>query len=170
MMWILVFVVVSIIFMVVNNFRQAPEVSTTKINFHSTEELEEEISHFNFNEAPQSATLSPHEIYLLKQAGYEVVQVVFGNVVFSMGVVGVLRTVFRAFTRGEMYDFTRLNRDARLLARNRLLQEAKTLGATHVFAVTFSTKEFADFIEIIATGTACKKVSDVSPQQIVVGV
>jgi uncharacterized protein YbjQ (UPF0145 family) len=172
--WVFVIVVVGIFLFIkigLPMIRGSAAGQANNMTFHTTEQLEEEIHNFNYDTAAKSATLTPHEIYLMKQAGYEPVQIVFGNVVYSMGVAGLFRTIVRAFTRGEMYDFTRLNKDARQLARNRLLAEAHELGADHVFGVVFDTKEYADFIEIIATGTACKKVSEgVVNQQIAVGV
>lgn len=138
--------------------KPAEEQGKEKITFHTTDELEKEIEHFDAKSSPGSTTLTPHELYLLKQIGMEAVQVVFGNVVYSMGVRGLLRTVWRALSRGEMVDFSRLNKDARLLARNRMVDEAKKLGATLVVGVRIDTREYADFMEVVATGTACRKI------------
>jgi len=99
-----------------------------KVNFHNVEEIEAEINRSDLHTLPASTTLTPHELYLLQQLGYAPVQIVFGNVVFSMGAMGFLRTVFRAFSRGDMSDFSRLNSDARLLARNRMLEMANSVA------------------------------------------
>jgi uncharacterized protein YbjQ (UPF0145 family) len=172
--WVVIaLIIVCVLFVVFMRLiaRFTSSQQTPQVQFHSTEELEKELTDFDYALSPHSATLSPHEVYLLKQAGYEPVQVVFGNVVYSMGITGLLRTVWRAFTRGEMYDFTRLNKDARQLARNRLLEEARMLGATDVFGVVLDTREYADFMEVIATGTAVKKVREGDfSKQIAVGV
>jgi uncharacterized protein YbjQ (UPF0145 family) len=174
--WLLVVGIVIVVFvkvvlpMIIASRQTTDSANGNNMKFHTVEELEEELKSFDYSTSPRSATLTPHEIYLLKQAGYEPVQIVFGNVVYSMGIAGLFRTVMRAFTRGEMFDFTRLNKDARHLARNRLLTEAQSLGATDVFGVFFDTKEYADFIEIIATGTAVKKVASLTTTPIAVGV
>lgn len=138
-------------------FRSKKEEAKEKVTFHNVEEIEKEINRSDLHQLPTSTTLTPHEVYLMRQMGYKPMQVVFGNVVFSMGALGFLRTIFRAFTRGEMVDFSRLNRDARLLARNRMLEMAKDLGAESVWGVKFDIREYADFIEVIATGTALQK-------------
>lgn len=132
------------------------------VNFHTEEEIEKEISEAKYDELASSTTLTPHELYLLQRMGYRPVQVVFGNVVYSMGVGGFIRTVLRALKRGELTDFSRLNKDARLLARNRMIQEAKTLGAEMVVGVKFDTREYADFIEVVAIGTAVRADKNLS--------
>lgn len=130
------------------------------LTFHTQEQIESEIANFDFASSPSSTTLTPHELYLLRQSGYEPVQIVFGNVVYSMGVRGVFRTLVRAFNRGELFDYSQLNKDARLLARNRMVEEAKSMGADSVVGVRIDTKEFADFMEVVATGTAVRKVAE----------
>ncbi|GAC1437465.1 MAG: hypothetical protein NVSMB65_11740 [Chloroflexota bacterium] len=122
--------------------------------------LEAEMRAFDLAAAPRSTTFAAHDLYLLEQGGYSIVQVVFGNIVYSMGVKGLLRTVGRALRRGEMTDFTRMLNDAREIARNRMLGRAQELGATAVVGVTFETQEFADFLEVTARGTAVVKKGD----------
>ena len=135
-------------------------MSVTKVE--GINELDREIVTFSLQDAPHSATLSVQELYLLEKAGYEVCQVVVGNIVYAMGLKGLLKSVQRAFVRGEMVDFTHMNRDARNLARNRMLDAAREVGATDVINVVFQTQEYADFIEITVIGTAIKKVSSPS--------
>lgn len=130
------------------------------IKFKDENELEQEIATFDPAQSPTSTTLSPHDLYLLLQCNKEPIQVVFGNVVYSMGVRGLLRSVFRALTRGEMVDFSRLNRDARELARNRMVESAKRMGATDVVGVKIEVREYADFMEVVATGTAVKPTNN----------
>ena len=123
-------------------------------------ELDEEIRSFDLINAPKSATFTPHDLYLLQQAGYEPIQVVVGNIVYSMGIGGVLRSLRRGLRRGEVPDFTQLLQDGRVLARNRMLEYARAVKADAVFGVVLETEEFADFIEVTATGTACRKIGE----------
>ena len=132
--------------------------------------LEVEIREFDLAGAPRSTTFAAHDLYLLEQAGYAIVQVVFGNIVYSMGVKGLLRSVGRALRRGEMTDFTRMLNDARVIARNRMLARARDLGATAVVGVTFETEEFADFLEVTARGTAVIRKGEGPPAPLGVAV
>src|SRR3954469_4368781 len=115
------------------------------MNIEEMNVLDMEIAKFDLHNAPKSCTLSVQELYLLEKAGYEVCQVVIGNIVYSMGVRGLLKSVQKALVKGEMLDFTHMNKDARNLARNRMLEAAKEVGATHVVNVVYQTQEYADF-------------------------
>ncbi len=136
----------------------------------TVETLEEEIQAFDLKLSPTSTIFTANELYLIEKGGYEVIQVVFGNVVYSMGIRGVMRSITRALTRGEMPEFTQMNNDARIIARNRMLEQAKQLDATAVVGVTIEATEFADFLEVTATGTAIRKVGKASDVDISVAV
>lgn len=140
-----------------------------RVTVHDVATLEKEIADFDMHGAPTSTTLSGNELYLLEQGGYRPVQLVFGNVVWSMGARGLIRSVQRAFTRGEMVDYTRMINDARLLARNRMLDQALRLGATDVISVILDVREWADFIEVTATGTAVIRTQDAKAVAVAVG-
>jgi uncharacterized protein YbjQ (UPF0145 family) len=142
-----------------------------QVRVNSVTVLDQEIDAFDLRKSPHGTTLTAQEVYVLEKAGYEVLNVVIGNIVYSMGIRGLLKSFQRAFTRGEMVDFTRMNRDARHIARNRMLEEAENLGATTVIDVVFETHEYADFLEITAMGTAVRKVqeSNYNDPEIVVG-
>ncbi len=129
------------------------------MKFHNTEQIEAEIA-ASAQSPITSTTLTPHELYLLRKLGYEPVRVVFGNVVYSMGAKGLFRTLRGLFRRGEMVDFSRLNTDARQLGLARLMQEAEKLKADLVVGVRIDARELADFVEIICTGTAVRKVAE----------
>ncbi len=133
------------------------EDTKNAVRMHTVKDLDQEIANFHLAEKPHGTTLTAQELYVLERAGYEILNVVIGNIVYSMGLRGLLKTFSRAFTRGEMIDFTQMNRDAREIARNRMLEEAAELGATSVVGVIFETHEYADFLEITAIGTAIKK-------------
>lgn len=143
------------------------QTDSTQIN--TLNELDREILDFDLAHAPHGMTLSAQELYMLLKAGYEPVQLVTGNIVYSMGLRGLTRTVTRAFKRGEMRDFTRMNQDARDIARNRMLESALALGATDVIDVMYEGKEYADFIEITAIGTAVRRVRPLEEIEVVIG-
>jgi uncharacterized protein YbjQ (UPF0145 family) len=134
------------------------------------EALDKEIEGYDLEGGPSTTTMSANELYLIEQAGYEVLQIVYGNVVYSMGIRGIFRSLTRALTRGEMPDFTRMNNDARVIARNRMAQKARELGADKVVSVTIEVQEFADFLEVTTTGTAVKRRADWSRNEVPVAV
>ncbi len=149
--------------------QQESEEETEVVKIQGVDSLEQEIQSFDLAKAPTSSTFTANELYLLQQAGFEVRQLVFGNIVYSMGTKGLFRTVRRAFKQGEMPDFTRMINDSRIIARNRMLKQAEEVGATGVIDVIFDLREFADFIEITATGTAVKKVGEHKSVPVAVG-
>lgn len=134
----------------------------TSLRLSNLDVLDKELSAFNLASEPYGTTLTAQELYVLEKAGYEIVNVVIGNIVYSMGIRGMFKSFQRALSRGEMVDFTRMNKDAREIARNRMLKQAKEIGATAVIDITFQTHEYADFIEITAIGTAVRRVRPAS--------
>ena len=121
--------------------------------------LEEEIHGVDLETMPWSTLMPANEVFLLQKAGYEPLQVVFGNVVYSMGLRGVFRSIRGAFRRGEMPDFTRMNRDAREVARARMLVAAREIGGDGVVNASLDVQELADFLEVTMTGTAVRRIA-----------
>jgi uncharacterized protein YbjQ (UPF0145 family) len=149
--------------------KQPAEVDKIVIHVKDIKQLEQELSQESSN--IYSTDLTPHELYLLRQNGQEPVGFVVGVIVYSMGLRGIVRSFMRAFTRGEMSDFSHLNEVARDIAIKRMQTKASTLGASGVVGVHLQTREYADFIEVIATGTAVKPTT-LPPltKEVVVGV
>lgn len=139
-----------------------------ELQVHGIDALEQELCTFDLANAPKGTTITAQELYVLERGGYELCNIVVGNIVYSMGLKGIFRTLQKALKRGEMTDFTRMNKDAREIARNRMLEEARKLGADSVIEVSITTSEYADFIEITVIGTAVKKVRSASDLPIAV--
>jgi uncharacterized protein YbjQ (UPF0145 family) len=149
--------------------KQPTEIDKGTIHVKDIKQLEQELLDQGTVNT-YSTDLTPHELYLLRQNGQEPVGFVVGVIVYSMGLRGIVRSFMRAFTRGEMIDFSHLNEVARDIAIKRMQTKANTLGASGVVGVHLSTREYADFIEVIATGTAVKQTSQPSTKEVVVGV
>ena len=130
--------------------------------------LDAELARIDLATMPHATTLTAQELYVLEKAGYELCNTVIGNIVYSMGLRGILKSFQRALTKGEMTEFTHMNKNARAVARNRMLEDAQRLGADSVVDVVFQTHEYADFIEITCMGTAVKKVRDAQTVDVVV--
>jgi uncharacterized protein YbjQ (UPF0145 family) len=83
--------------------------------------------------------------------------VCYGLVVRSMGVVGGVAASFKGLRRGEISQYTQLLEDSRRHAIDRMVENARLMGAEAVLAVRFDSSEIGQqFTEIVAYGTAVK--------------
>ena len=83
--------------------------------------------------------------------------VCYGLVVRSMGFTGGVTASFKALRRGEIAEYTQLLEDSRRHAIDRMVDNARLLGADAVIAVRFDSSEIGEqFTEIVAYGTAVK--------------
>ncbi len=90
--------------------------------------------------------------------GYETRKVlgqVFGVVVRSRSVVGNVAASLRALGGGEVKQYTRLVEDTRRHAVDRMIENARLMGANAVVMMRFDSSELAQFMsEVVAYGTA----------------
>jgi uncharacterized protein YbjQ (UPF0145 family) len=83
--------------------------------------------------------------------------VCYGLVVRSMGLVGGVTASFRALKRGEISEYTKLLEDSRRHAIDRMVENARLMGADALVGVRFDSSEIGQqFTEIVAYGTAVK--------------
>ncbi len=81
----------------------------------------------------------------------------YGLVVRSMGFTGGVTASFKALRRGEVSEYTQLLEDSRRHAIDRMVDNARLMGADAVIAVRFDSSEIGgQFTEIVAYGTAVK--------------
>ena len=81
--------------------------------------------------------------------------VAFGLVVRSMGAVKSISAGFRALRQGEVPEYTQLLEDSRRHAVDRMIENARLLGANGVVAMRFDSSEIGQQLtEIVAYGTA----------------
>jgi uncharacterized protein YbjQ (UPF0145 family) len=81
--------------------------------------------------------------------------VCYGLVVRSMGLAGGVAAGFMALRRGEVSQYTRLLEDSRRHAIDRMIENARLLGAEAVIGVRFDSSEIGQQLtEIVAYGTA----------------
>jgi len=81
--------------------------------------------------------------------------VAFGLVVRSMRVVKGIGAGFKALRQGEVTQYTELLEDSRRHAVDRMIENAKLLGANAVLAMRFDSSEIGQQLtEIVAYGTA----------------
>jgi uncharacterized protein YbjQ (UPF0145 family) len=81
--------------------------------------------------------------------------VCYGLVVRSMGLAGGMAAGIKALRRGEVSQYTRLLEDSRRHAIDRMVENARLLGADAVIGVRFDSSEIGQQLtEIVAYGTA----------------
>lgn len=80
---------------------------------------------------------------------------VFGLVVRSMGFAKAMGAGFKALRQGEVTQYTSLLEDSRRHAIDRLIENARLMGANAVVAMRFDSSELGQQLtEIVAYGTA----------------
>jgi uncharacterized protein YbjQ (UPF0145 family) len=81
--------------------------------------------------------------------------VAFGLVVRSMGFAKSLGASFTAMRQGEVSQYTNLLEDSRRHAIDRMIDNARLLGANAIVAMRFDSSEIGQQLtEIVAYGTA----------------
>ncbi len=80
---------------------------------------------------------------------------VFGVVVRSMGALKGVAAGFRSLAGGEVAQYTKLVEDSRRHALDRMIENARLLGANAVVSFRFDSSEIGQSLtEIVAYGTA----------------
>jgi uncharacterized protein YbjQ (UPF0145 family) len=91
-------------------------------------------------------------------AGYRIAETkgqVFGLVVRSRGIGGNIMAGLRSLVGGEITEYTQLLEEARRHALDRLVKNAKAMGANGVVMMRFDSSEIGQTMsEIVAYGTA----------------
>jgi len=79
----------------------------------------------------------------------------FGLIVRSMGAIKGIGASFKALRGGEVSQYTELLEDSRRHAMDRMVENARLMGANAVVAMRFDSSEIGDTLtEIVAYGTA----------------
>lgn len=107
-----------------------------------------------------TSDLSGQEFWLINDAGFEVLGLVLGNCVYSMGAIRGWLSGFKANFKGEVREVSQLMYDARELALQRMQAEADTLGADSVVGVDLKIEYMhnGEWMEVTATGTAVRRI------------
>lgn len=112
---------------------------------------------------PTTSDLTCEEMWNLAAMGYAPLKLVLGTAVYSLGVLGGLKAMFKSFTRGEISDLTTLIYDAREHAIGLLRDEAASIGADDVVGLKTHIHQMGGLIEFMAIGTAVKKLPGIAP-------
>ena len=81
--------------------------------------------------------------------------IAFGLVVRSMGLAKNFSAGFKSLRKGEVSEYTELLEDARRHAVDRMVANAKLLGANAIVSMRFDSSEMGSGLtEVVAYGTA----------------
>ena len=81
--------------------------------------------------------------------------IAFGLVVRSMGMAKNFTASFKSLRQGEVSEYTQLLEDARRHAIDRMVENAKLLGANAIVSMRFDSSEMGNQLtEVVAYGTA----------------
>jgi uncharacterized protein YbjQ (UPF0145 family) len=90
---------------------------------------------------------------------------VYGVIVRSVGLARNIVAFFRNLAGGEVRTYTRLVEDSRRHALDRMIENAKLVGADGIIAMRFDSSEMGGTMtEIVAYGTAVR-LAPISDQQ-----
>lgn len=94
------------------------------------------------------------ELYCHMDAGYKPLSFVFGNIAYSVGLVGGLIGSLKLMKKGEIKEFSDIFNETRHHALNRLVKHAINTGANSVLGIRTNIMNFEGFNEMYMTGTA----------------
>lgn len=90
----------------------------------------------------------------------ELLGVVQGNTVMTKHLGKDIMAGFKAIVGGEIHQFTELMKDARVLARQRMEEEAQSLGADAIINIRYTTSQIMDpAAEVLVYGTAVRFIN-----------
>lgn len=98
--------------------------------------------------------LSGNEIYCLHKLGYHPGDLVIGNSVSSLGVIGSLASVARTLAGGEVIEVTQIIHEGRQLAIDRLLKESEQRGGSAVTGLTSELMWHGSNVEFLSVGSS----------------
>jgi len=94
------------------------------------------------------------ELYCHMDAGYQPIHFAFGNIAYSVGVVGGITGTLKTMIRGEIKEFSDIFNATRHHALERIVAQAKKAGANAVVGVRTNVMRLSGMHEMYMTGTA----------------
>lgn len=110
--------------------------------------------------------LSGNEIYCMHLKGYTPGDMVIGNSVFSMGLVGSLGSAVRTLAGGEVTQVTSVIRDGRSMALERMMKEARQRGGIGITSVTSELVQHSGMIEFLSVGSTVRQENAHGPNEL----
>ena len=114
---------------------------------------------------PVTSELTGEELWNLTKMGYGPMRLLLGTSVYSLGLTGGIGAFFKGLSRGEVSSVTQLIYKARENCLAHIETEAKEIGADAVIGTKIFIYEMGGgFVEVLAIGTAVKKMEGLSTQ------
>lgn len=112
---------------------------------------------------PITSDMTNEEMWNMINIGYMPIRLVMGVSVYSLGIVGGIKSLFKSMVRGEVDVLTSLLYEAREKALDRLQLDARHHGADEVVGVKIHVYELGGgLIEFLAIGTAVKQMPGIA--------
>ncbi|MGD0284161.1 MAG: heavy metal-binding domain-containing protein, partial [Candidatus Saccharimonadales bacterium] len=115
-----------------------------------------------------TSDLTAEETWNIAKLGYMPMQLVLGTSVYSLGVVGGLKSALKEMVHGEVSALTQMIYGARENSIAKLQNQASAVNADDVLGIkTYVYQLGGDLIELLAIGTAVKRMEGLttrSPQ------
>ena len=103
-----------------------------------------------------STSSDGQELYCQLDAGFIPIKFVFGNVAYSIGLGGGIIGGLKSLARGEIKQFSDVFNRTRHLALQRMVDEARAVGANSVVGIQTTVMPFRGIHEMMMTGTASR--------------
>ena len=113
---------------------------------------------------PVMTGLSGNEMFCLNLKGLAPGELVIGNSVHSLGLIGSLGASFQTAFGGEVSQITSIISDGRHESEARLLAEAQKLGAHGITAMTSELRPMQGNIEFLSVGSCVHDGATVAPK------
>lgn len=109
--------------------------------------------------------LSGNEIFCLAQKGYKPGNLIIGNSIYSLGLVGSFTSGFKALAGGEITEITKLIEEGRESAYKRMVNEAINAQATGITGTTSELISHLGKIEFLSKASAVHAINPSSDSQ-----
>lgn len=117
----------------------------------------------DYTTTPITSDMTNEELWNMVNIGYMPIRLVMGVSVYSLGIVGGIKSLFKSMVRGEVDTLTTLLYEAREKALDRIQVDAKRHGADDVVGVKIHVYELGGgLIEFLAIGTAVKRMENIT--------
>ncbi len=102
-----------------------------------------------------STSADGQELYCQLDCGFQPISFAFGNVAYALGLGGGLFGMLRSLGRGEITEFSQVFNNTRHLALQRIVEDARGVGANAVVGIKTSILPFqGGVVEMLMIGTA----------------
>lgn len=105
-----------------------------------------------------TSDMTCEEMWNMANLGYMPTSLLLGSSVYSLGVVGGIKALFKSVVRGEISDLTSLIYDARAHAIGLIRTEASNLRADQVVGIKTHIHTHGSLLEFMAVGTALRRL------------